>query len=43
MMTSLDLYTLMPEVALSIFALVALMFGAFFGKDRVAGLSLIHI
>lgn len=37
MMTSLDLYTLMPEVALSIFALVALMFGAFFGKDRVAG------
>ena len=37
MMTSLDLYTLMPEVALSVFALVALMFGAFFGKDRVAG------
>lgn len=37
MMTSLDLHTLMPEVALAVFALVALMFGAFFGKDRVAG------
>ena len=36
-MTSLDLSTILPEAALSIFALAALMLGAFFGKDRIAG------
>ena len=36
-MTSLDLSTILPEAALSIFALAALMLGAFFGKDRLAG------
>jgi len=35
-MTSLDLSILVPEAALALFSLVALMFGAFFGKDRVA-------
>ncbi len=33
-MTSLDLSTILPEAALALFALAALMFGAFTGKDE---------
>lgn len=36
-MTSLDLSTIMPEALLAAYALVALLLGAFFGKDRIAG------
>jgi NADH-quinone oxidoreductase subunit N len=35
-MTSLDLTIALPEILLAIYAMAALMFGAFFGKDRVA-------
>ncbi|AXC50876.1 NADH-quinone oxidoreductase subunit NuoN [Paracoccus suum] len=35
-MTALDLATILPEAALAGFALLALMFGAFGGKDAVA-------
>lgn len=36
-MSSIELSILMPEAGLALFALAALMFGAFAGKDRVAG------
>lgn len=36
-MTSHDLSLILPEILLSVFAMAALMFGAYFGKDRVAG------
>ena len=36
-MTSLDLTTTLPEVALALYALAALLLGAFLGKDRIAG------
>ena len=39
-MTSLDLTIALPEILLAIYAMAALMFGAFFGKDRVAGMLL---
>ncbi|MGZ3216126.1 NADH-quinone oxidoreductase subunit NuoN [Paracoccus sp. T5] len=35
-MTSLDLSTVLPELWLAIFALAALLAGAYFGKDRIA-------
>ncbi len=36
-MTSVDLSLALPEIALALYAMAALMFGAWFGKDRVAG------
>lgn len=36
-MTNLDLSTILPEAGLALYALAALMLGAFFGKDRIAG------
>ncbi len=35
-MTSLDLTIALPEILLALYAMAALMFGAFFGKDSVA-------
>jgi NADH-quinone oxidoreductase subunit N len=35
-MTSLDLTIALPEILLAIYAMAALMFGAYFGKDSVA-------
>ncbi|MDT8856144.1 NADH-quinone oxidoreductase subunit NuoN [Paracoccaceae bacterium Fryx2] len=35
-MTPADFYTVLPEVVLAVFALAALMFGAFMGKDNTA-------
>lgn len=35
-----DLSTALPEIALALFAMIALMFGAFGGKDQVAGIIL---
>jgi NADH-quinone oxidoreductase subunit N len=35
-MTGLDLSTILPELWLAVFALAALMAGAYFGKDRIA-------
>ncbi|WP_209425820.1 NADH-quinone oxidoreductase subunit NuoN [Pararhodobacter sp. SW119] len=39
-MTSLDLTIALPEILLAIYAMAALLFGAFFGKDQVAGIVL---
>ncbi len=36
-MSNLDLHIVLPEIILAVFAMVALMFGAYGGKDRVAG------
>ena len=36
MMTALDFSTILPELALAIFAMAALMAGAYFGKDAMA-------
>lgn len=36
MMTAIDLSTILPELALALFAMAALMAGAYFGKDAVA-------
>lgn len=36
-MTSLDFSTILPEFLLAVYALVALMAGAYLGKDRIAG------
>ncbi|MFN3954946.1 MAG: NADH-quinone oxidoreductase subunit NuoN [Pararhodobacter sp.] len=36
-MTSVDLSIALPEIVLAVYAMAALMFGAYFGKDRVAG------
>jgi len=36
-MTSVDLSIALPEILLAVFAMAALLFGAWFGKDRVAG------
>ena len=35
-MTSLDLITILPEAALALYAIVALLLGAYLGKDRLA-------
>ncbi|KGJ04619.1 NADH dehydrogenase subunit N [Paracoccus halophilus] len=35
-MTSLDLSTILPELVLAAYALIALMAGAYFGKDKLA-------
>ncbi len=35
-MTSLDLSTILPELVLAAYALIALLAGAYFGKDRLA-------
>ena len=35
-MTSLDFSTILPEVVLAAYALIALLAGAYFGKDRLA-------
>lgn len=35
-MTALDFWTILPELSLALFALAALMAGAFFGKDDIA-------
>ncbi|MDM7255791.1 MAG: NADH-quinone oxidoreductase subunit N, partial [Paracoccus sp. (in: a-proteobacteria)] len=35
-MTSLDFTIILPEAMLALYALVALMAGAFFGKDAIA-------
>lgn len=35
-MTNLDLHIVLPELVLAVFAMAALMFGAYAGKDRVA-------
>lgn len=35
-MTALDLSTILPELLLAIYALAALMAGAWFGKDQIA-------
>ena len=35
-MTALDFSTILPELVLAIFALGALMAGAYFGKDALA-------
>lgn len=50
-MTATDFNTVLPEVVLASFAMLALLFGVSTGKDKVApllvwataGLSLIHI
>ena len=34
-MTSLDFSTILPEVVLAAYALIALMAGAYFGKDKL--------
>ena len=39
-MTSVDLTIALPEIVLAVYAMAALMFGSYFGKDRVAGLIL---
>jgi NADH-quinone oxidoreductase subunit N len=39
-MTSADLSIALPEIVLALYAMAALMFGAFFGQDRVAALVL---
>jgi NADH-quinone oxidoreductase subunit N len=39
-MTAADLAIALPEILLALFAMAALMFGAYGGKDRVAGLVL---
>ncbi len=39
-MTNLDLSIVLPELILCVFAMAALMFGAYGGKDRVAGIIL---
>ena len=38
-MTAIDMNfsLILPEIALALFAMAALMLGAFFGKDRLAG------
>jgi NADH-quinone oxidoreductase subunit N len=35
-MTSLDFSTILPEVVLAAYALIALLAGAYFGKDKLA-------
>ncbi|SDX20367.1 NADH-quinone oxidoreductase subunit NuoN [Roseicitreum antarcticum] len=39
-MIASDLLTALPEIVLALFAMAALMFGAFGGKDKVAGIIL---
>ena len=37
-MTSADFYAVLPEVLLAIYAMAALLFGAYTGKDKTAPL-----